>query len=121
MQTLGDHNQWSVTIKKENRKNKTNKQTEKKKKVSKIWYLAAIGGGGSGIKLNCLGLRMAGQSSLKNINPLTTLVLTNLSWGHLFITERWRQPQIYLNVLKMLCYDKKYSEPISNYLHVFYH
>ena len=29
-----------------------------------------------------LGFRMAGQSSLKNMNPETTLVFTNLSLGH---------------------------------------
>lgn len=52
------------------------------------------------IRLNCLGLSMAGHKSLKNIKPLTTLVLTNLSWGHLPITDFWRQPHIYLKVLK---------------------
>lgn len=62
-------------------------------------YLAAAGGGGSAIKLNDLGFNMAGQSRRKNINPLTTRVLTSLSCGHLATTALCKHPQIYLKVL----------------------
>lgn len=62
-------------------------------------YLAAAGGGGSAIKLNDLGFNMAGQSRRKNINPLTTRVLTSLSCGHLATTALCRHPQMYLKVL----------------------
>lgn len=61
-------------------------------------YLAAVGGGGSAIKLNDLGFKIAGQSKRKNINPLTTRVLTNLSCGHFATTALCRQPQMYLRV-----------------------
>lgn len=40
------------------------------------------------IRLNWRGLRIAGQSKRKKINPLTTLVLTSLSWGHFAMTVR---------------------------------
>lgn len=42
-------------------------------------YLAAAGGGDSDNKLNDLGFRIAGHNKRRNINPLTTLVLTSLS------------------------------------------
>lgn len=42
---------------------------------------------------------MAGQSRRKNINPLTTRVLTSLSCGHLVTTAFCKHPQIYLKVL----------------------
>lgn len=42
---------------------------------------------------------MAGQSRRKNINPLTTRVLTSLSCGHLATTALCKHPQIYLKVL----------------------
>jgi len=62
-------------------------------------YLAADGGGGSAIRLNDLGFNMAGQRRRRNINPLTTRVLTSLSCGHFATTARCKHPQIYLRVL----------------------
>lgn len=62
-------------------------------------YLAAASGGGSAIKLNDRGFKMAGHNKRKNIKPLTTRVLTSLSCGHLATTALCRHPQIYLNVL----------------------
>jgi hypothetical protein len=61
--------------------------------------LAADGGGGSAIRLNDLGFNMAGQRRRKNINPLTTRVLTSLSCGHLATTALCKHPQMYLRVL----------------------
>ena len=43
-----------------------------------------------------LGFSIAGQSSLRNMKPDTTLVLTYLSLGHFCITSRCRLAQIYL-------------------------
>ena len=62
-------------------------------------YLAADGDGGSAIKLKDLGFNMAGQRRRRNINPLTTRVLTSLSCGHLATTARCKHPQMYLRVL----------------------
>lgn len=62
-------------------------------------YLAAAGGGGSAIRLNDLGFNMAGQRRRRNINPLTTRVLTSLSCGHFETTALCKHPQIYLRVL----------------------
>lgn len=57
--------------------------------------LVAAGDGCSLTSPNCLGLSRAGHSNLKKMNPETTLVLTNLSSGHLAITAFCRQPQMY--------------------------
>ena len=43
-----------------------------------------------------LGFNIAGQRSLRNMKPDTTLVFTYLSLGHFCMTSRWRLAQIYL-------------------------
>lgn len=58
--------------------------------------LVAAGGGGSEIRLNALGFRIAGQSNRRKMNPDTALVLTSLSLGHLVITFLCKQLQMYL-------------------------
>lgn len=64
-----------------------------------VLYLAADGDGGSAIRLNDLGFNMAGQRRRRNINPLTTRVLTSLSCGHLATAALCKHPQMYLRVL----------------------
>lgn len=49
--------------------------------------------------MNDFGFNIAGQSKRKKINPLTTLVRTNLSCGHFKSTALCKQPQIYRKLL----------------------
>ena len=45
-----------------------------------------------------LGFNIAGQRSLRNMKPDTTLVFTYLSLGHFCVTSRCRLAQIYLGM-----------------------
>uniref|UniRef100_A0A6B0V0Y1 Putative secreted protein n=1 Tax=Ixodes ricinus TaxID=34613 RepID=A0A6B0V0Y1_IXORI len=67
--------------------------------ATRIRLRDAVSDGVSVIRLNCLGFKMAGHRSLRKMKPLTTLVLTSVSWGHLAATFFWRQWQMYLNIL----------------------